>query len=317
MKIAVTGGTGFVGRALCRALLSRRDQVLILTRRPESCFRIFSGHPNLQPVFWSFSESAPSGAWSAVLDGCDAVVHLAGEPVFGKRWTEKQKALIRDSRVLGTRAIVEAIGRARQKPKVLVSASAVGYYGDRGEEDLTENSPPGDDFLAKVCVAWEREAAKVQDHGVRWVSLRIGIVLEKTGGALKHMAPAFKMFVGGPAGSGKQWISWIHREDLVRLILFCLERQSAEGPINAVAPQAVRMGEFCKTLGRVLRRPSWLPAPAKMLRFVLGEAAEIILASQKVLGRRAHLLGFKFRHPVLLGALSSIYRPSPPLSAAA
>ncbi|MGC1395132.1 MAG: TIGR01777 family oxidoreductase, partial [Coleofasciculaceae cyanobacterium] len=254
MKVAITGATGFVGSRLVEQLQAKGHQPLILTRNVDAASKAF---PNLEVVGYTPTES---GSWQEAISGCEAVVHLAGEPIAESRWTAKQKQEILNSRQLGTQKIVEAIAKANPKPTVLVNASAIGFYGTSETATFDENSANGNDFLAEVCQKWESEAQKVKDVGVRLVILRLGIVLGE-GGALVKMIPAFKLFAGGPLGTGKQWFSWIHRDDLVNLIIEALTSSNIEGVLNATAPNPVRMSELCQTLGAVLNRPSWLPVP--------------------------------------------------------
>jgi uncharacterized protein (TIGR01777 family) len=298
MKIVVAGGTGLIGSALTSRLLDQGHSVATLTRSPVARM------PARNQRWHTWSPPAP-GAWQKAIDGADAVVNLAGEPIAAKRWSEAQKKKIRSSRIDSTRALVEAIAKAERKPRLFINGSAVGYYGPHGDEVLTESSPPGDDFLARVCVAWEDEAMKAQEHGVAVVRLRTGIVLAREGGALAKMAPPFKLFAGGTLGSGRQWMPWIHLEDEIGLILFLLEHPEARGAVNAAAPNPATMKEFCQTLGRVLRRPCWAPVPAFALRLMLGEMAEMLLAGQRVMPDAARRLGYSFRYPNLHDALSA------------
>ena len=244
-----------------------------------------AGAANEKWITWDpFSGKAPVAA----VDGADGIINLAGEAIAGKRWTAAQKEKIRASRIATTRALVDAVAGAKVKPKVLINGSAVGYYGPRGDETVTEETRPGSDFLARLCVEWETEANKIAHHGVRVALLRTGIVLGRGGGALAKMVAPFKFFAGGPLGSGKQWMPWIHMEDEVGLILFVLENASASGPFNATAPNPVMMREFCSTLGKVLGRPSWAPVPAFALKILLGEMADMLLTGQRVVPERAH-----------------------------
>jgi uncharacterized protein (TIGR01777 family) len=299
MKVAITGATGFVGSRLVEQLQERGDQPLILTRNRDAGLKAF---PNLEVVTYTPTKS---GDWQEVISGCDAVVHLAGEPIAESRWTAKQKQEIINSRQLGTQKIIEAIKKANPKPKVLVNASAIGFYGTSETASFDETSASGSDFLAEVCQKWEAEAQKVKDLGVRLVILRFGIVLGN-GGALAKMIPPFKLFAGGPLGTGKQWFSWIHRDDLVNLIIEALTRSDLEGVLNATAPNPVRMSELCQTLGDVLSRPSWLPVPSFALEALLGEGAQIVLEGQQVLPKRAISSGFKYQYPTLKQALAEI-----------
>jgi hypothetical protein len=237
------------------------------------------------------------------------VVHLAGEPIAESRWTPQHKEEILNSRKLGTQKIVEAIAQANPKPKVLVNASAIGYYGTSETATFDETSPPGNDFLAEVCQAWEAEAQKVKDAGVRLVILRFGIVLGN-GGALAKMIPPFQFFAGGPIGTGQQWFAWIHRDDLVGLIMEALNRSDMEGVFNATAPNPVRMSELSEKLGDVLHRPSWLPVPSFALEALLGEGAKVVLEGQQVLPKRTISYGFKYQYPIVKEALTEILSSS-------
>lgn len=291
MNITLTGATGFIGQRLVRELVSRGDAVTVLTRRARG------GSPGLRYVEWD-SVTPP------VIDA-DAVVHLAGEPV-AQRWTAEVKSRIRSSRVDGTRALVDGILTAQRRPAVLVSASAIGIYGDRGDEVLTETSRPGTGFLADVSVEWERESARAVAHGARVVNPRIGIVLGAEGGALAKMLTPFKAGVGGRLGSGKQWMSWIHVDDMVSLILFALDDDAVVGPLNGTAPAPVRNSEFTTELAGVLHRPALFPVPGFALRTIFGEMSEVLLASQRVVPEKAERLGFQFRCRDLRTALEQI-----------
>jgi uncharacterized protein (TIGR01777 family) len=299
MKVAITGATGFVGRRLVERLQEQGHQPLILTRNPAAAQRAF---PTLEIIAYTPTES---GSWQQAIAGCDAVVNLAGEPIAESRWTPKQKQEILNSRQLGTQKIVEAIAQANPKPAVLVNASAIGYYGTSETATFDETSPAGNDFLAEVCQAWEAEAKKVKDAGVRLVILRLGIVLGN-GGALAKMIPPFKLFAGGPLGTGRQWFSWIHRDDLVNLILEALSRADIEGVLNATALNPVRMSELCQNLGKTIERPSWLPVPSFALEALLGEGAKVVLEGQQVLPKRTTSYGFKYQYPTLKQALEEI-----------
>ena len=247
-----------------------------------------------------------SGDWQQRVSGCDAVINLAGEPI-GERWSPQQKQAIMESRQIGTRKLVEAIAMAEQKPKVLVSGSAVGYYGTSETAAFDETSSAGNDFLAQVCQNWEQEAQKVTEYGVRLVIVRIGIVLAN-GGALGKMIGPFKMFAGGPIGSGRQWFSWIHRDDLVGLISQAIEREDLSGTYNATAPNPVRMGKLCETLGEVMNRPSWLPVPDFVLEILLGDGAIVVLEGQQVLPQRTLATGYSYEYPELKPALAEIVK---------
>jgi uncharacterized protein (TIGR01777 family) len=303
MKALVTGATGFVGPRLLRLL----DAPTVLTRDPERARRSI-GHLAGRIIRWDpLHGVAPAEAF----DGVDAVYHLAGESVAGGRWTKAQKAKIRDSRVIGTRHLVQGMAHASRKPAVFVSASAVGYYGDRGDENLTESASPANDFLADVCVAWEQEARAAEAHGVRTVMARTGIVLGLgPGSALGKMLTPFKLGAGGPLGSGRQWMPWIHVADLARLYVHAADTSSIRGPMNAVAPEPVRNSEFTKVLARQLHRPAFMPAPYLGLRLVFGEFAQVLFASQRVIPQVALDTGFVFQYPDLAAALREILAPA-------
>ncbi|MFB2920428.1 MULTISPECIES: TIGR01777 family oxidoreductase [Aerosakkonema] len=304
MKVAITGATGFVGSRLVERLRESGDRVLVLTRNPERAKRVFpsSTFPNVEIVAYTPTES---GEWQKSLSGCDGVVNLAGEPLAEGRWTPERKQAIMDSRKIGTQRIVEAISQANPKPKVLVNTSAIGYYGTSETATFDESSATGEGFLAEVCQAWEAEAQKAKDLGVRLVILRVGIVLGM-GGAIAKMIPPFKLFAGGPIGSGRQWFSWIHREDLVNLILASLRRSDIEGVFNATSPHPVRMTDFSHTMGEVLKRPSWLPVPGFALEVLLGDAAVVVLEGQEVVPKRTLQFGFEYQYPNLKSALENI-----------
>jgi uncharacterized protein (TIGR01777 family) len=302
MKTLVTGGTGMVGPRLLRML----DQPVILSRNPERA-REKVGHLVGRIIRWDPMAGPPPAEAFA---GVEAVFHLAGESVAEGRWTAAQKARIRDSRVVGTRNLVQGIAQVSDRPRVLVSASAVGYYGDRGEEELTESASPGRDFLADVCVAWEKEALAAEKLGVRVVTERTGIVLGAGGGALAKMLTPFKLGAGGPLGNGRQWMPWVHVSDLARLYLHAAEHESIRGPMNAVAPHPVRNSEFTKALGRQLRRPAFMPAPYLGLRLLFGEFAQVLFASQRVVPQVALDTGFTFQYPDIVAALKEILAPA-------
>lgn len=297
MKVLISGATGFVGSRLCRELSGAGHQVSALSRDPsgarDQLETITDAHA-WEPV----EEPAPGAA----LEAADAVVHLAGEPVNG-RWTAAKKERIRRSRVAGTRNLVDALAAAEDRPGVLVTASAIGYYGDRGDEKLTEDVAPGEGFLADVCQAWEQEAARAGELGVRVVRLRIAIVLGEGGGALDAMLLPFKLGLGGPLGSGRQWWSWIHRDDLVGIVRFALENDRVAGVYNAAAPAPARQKEFARTLGKVLHRPAFLPAPAFALKLILGGFATELLWSRRAVSERIVGEGYEFEHPELDEAL--------------
>jgi len=300
MNILITGATGFLGRRLCEALHRAGHTLRALARDPAAAKQRV---PHLQEVFlWNPLRELPP---AQALESCGAVINLSGESVAG-RWTAAKKQMIRDSRVLGTRNLVEALSKLDARPQVLVSASAIGYYGDRGEEMLTEESVPGSDFLAQVCREWEGEALKAESFGMRVVRLRIGFVLGPGGGALPALLPLFRVGLGGPLGSGKQFWSWVHRDDVVGTITYALEKSDLRGPINVAAPQSVRQKEFAQVLGRVLRRPAFLPTPAFALQLVLGEFASELLSSKRVVPQQLQQQGYQFRFRELEPALRDI-----------
>ncbi len=298
MKIIIAGGTGFIGTELIRQI-SGNHQLIVLTRNPGT--KAQSG--SVEFVEW---DGTPDGSWTRHVDGADAVINFAGVTIAGKRWTKTQKKKILGSRINATKAIVEAVGNAKNKPSVLVNISAVGYYGNIEEGDVTEQHSSGDDFLAYVCRQWEQEALVAEKRGVRVVLPRLGVVLGKNGGALQKLLLPFRMFVGGPLGSGKQWFPWIHIDDVIGIIMYAIENKNVSGPINAATPEAVRMKEFCATLGKVLHRPSWAPVPAFALKLILGEMAMMLLTGQKVIPQKILNAGYQFKHPRLSEALQSI-----------
>ncbi len=283
MKIAIAGSSGMIGNALKAALKEKEHEVVVLRRDSLS-------------------------AWPSQVDGTGAVINLAGEPIVGKRWSEHQKQILRDSRIQTTRAIVDAIKKASSKPQVLINASAIGYYGPRGEEKLGEGARRGDGFLADVCSDWESEALQACGARVRVVLLRTGVVLDKKGGALAKMLPPFRLGLGGPIGDGRQYMSWIHLEDEIGAILKALEDKSIEGALNLTAPQAVSMKTFSKTLGRVLKRPAVFPVPGFILKTALGEMSEMLLTGQNVYPEKLVKTGYHFKYPSLDTALYAILR---------
>lgn len=297
MKVVVAGGTGFIGRPLVARLHQAGHEVVVLSRGGTR-----SNLPQeIHVVPWQTS----TGTWGAAVDGADAVVNLAGENV-AQRWTAPAKEKIERSRVEGTNRLVTAIARARRRPSALVSASAVGYYGARGDEELAEDAAPGAGFLAKTCLKWEEAASAAEPLGVRVARIRIGVVLAGDGGALAKMLPAFRAFAGGPVGSGAQWMSWIHRDDLVELFAFALSDPTVSGALNGTAPAPVRNRDFAAALGKALHRPALLPAPASAVRLLFGEMATIVLDGQRVVPRRVLDLGFHFRFPDLGAAFRDV-----------
>jgi uncharacterized protein len=297
MRVTITGATGLLGRRLVSALKERGDEVTVLSRSPEKARSALG----VDAVAWDpMAGPAPAEA----LNGRDAVVHLAGENV-AQRWTERSKRAIRESRETGTRNLVAGLRSADPRPSVLVSSSAVGYYGKHGDEIVDEATPAGGDFLAEVCVAWEREARAAEELGLRVVNIRTGVVLDADGGALGKMLTPFKLGAGGPVAGGDQYMPWIHAEDVSGMYLAALDGDDWRGPVNASAPEPVTNKEFSKALGRALHRPAIAPVPALALRVLYGEMAEIVTTGQRAIPRRALERSYTFRHPDLDGALAS------------
>jgi uncharacterized protein (TIGR01777 family) len=314
MRLFVTGGTGLIGRRLVLDRLDRSDTVAVVSRDPARARTVLSGgsqHSDSLTIIRG--NPALAGEWQRAVAGCDAVVHLAGAGIADRRWTAGYKKRIVSSRVDSTRLIVDAIEGTQpsQRPSTFISGSATGYYGDGGDRELNESSPPGTDFLAQLTVNWEAQALRAEvtsANAVRVVLLRSGAVLDDRGGALVKMALPFRLFAGGRIGSGQQFMPWIHWRDVVGLIDFALTDSRVRGPLNGVAPQAVRNSEFAAALGRVLGRPSWIPAPAFALRVAMGEVARYLAASQRVVPAKALKLGYEFVHPILEPALESLLK---------
>jgi uncharacterized protein (TIGR01777 family) len=300
MHIVVAGGTGFIGRPLCASLCQEGHQVTLLTRRIEGqwpCASIVTA------VEWN---GRTAGAWEHCLDGADAVINLAGAPIADGRWNDARKQLLMESRVLTTRLLVEALSRRSSKPCTLINASGIGYYGASDDRVLDEGAARGQGFLADLCLAWEAEALRAAEFGVRIVMLRTGMVLEQDGGALPKMLLPFRLFTGGPILPGTQWVSWIHRRDHIGLIQWILTTPSVSGPVNAVAPEPVTMNTFCEVLGRVLHRPSWLPVPGFALQMALGELGTLMTTGQRVNPAKAISGRYVFHYPTLEPALRAI-----------
>ena len=302
MKIVIAGGTGFLGRALARSLAAEGNSVVVLSR---------GGPPRLdvgrvRTVSWTADGEV--GDWAGDLDGADAVINLAGESIAARRWTEQQKHLILDSRLLTTRSLVRAMACANVPPTVFISGSAVGYYGPARDELLGEDAPPGADFLARVCVEWEAEARRASSDRTRVVLIRTGLVLEGDGGALPRMLPPFKLGAGGRVGSGRQYWPWIHREDWIAMVRWVMATPGMAGAVNATGPTPVTNAEFARTLGEVLHRPAFMPVPGFVLGILLGEMAEsLLLSGQRAIPARAERAGFTFRYTRLLDALRAIF----------
>ena len=301
MRVVVAGGSGLIGRKLIDSLLQAHHEVTLISRTPEKAKKYFIG---VHVKFWDTKNTADL---TGILDGTDAVINLTGESIASKRWTQYQKERILASRIESTRTIVLAIQQAHDKPMALLNASAVGYYGNVPDGEVTESAPRGTGFLADVCTLWEAEALRAQDIGVRVVLLRTGIVLDKQGGALQNILLPFRLFIGGPLGSGRQWFPWIHLQDEVSAILFAMENVNITGPLNLSAPESVRMTDFCRKLGRVLHRPSWMHVPAFLVKLVFGEMAEpLLLHGQKMNPKKLMDNGFKFQFPNLEDALKDM-----------
>ena len=299
MKIVITGATGFIGSILADRLWKQSHSLALLSRRPPAEIGV------TQKEWFPWTPGA-SGEWEEAIDGADGVINLAGEPIAGKRWSEAQKQKMRSSRIDSTRSLVNAIAKAQNKPKFLLSASAVGYYGPHGDETIAESTPPGNDFLARLCVDWEAEAKQAEAHGVRVAIVRTGIVLDRGQGALKKMVPPFKMFLGGPLGSGNQWMPWIHIEDEIGLLSFLMENENARGAFNATSPNPVTMEAFAKALGQVLNRPSWVSVPPSALALMVGEMADMLLTGQRAIPEAALKLDYAFKYPTIGEALKSL-----------
>ncbi len=307
MKIVIAGGTGFLGRSLADALAREpatlQHDVIILTRQ-----RVSSGRPS-QPRLLTWAPCGAVGPWAAELDGASAVVNLAGESIGERRWSDAQKQRILDSRRLATRSLVSAIRQATRPPLVFVSGSAVGYYGPRGDEIVTEDAPAGSDFLAHVCLQWEEEAARAEGPRTRVVRLRTGLVLARDGGALPKMLPPFWFGAGGPVGSGRQYWPWIHRQDWIDLVRFVIQTSAVSGPLNATAPNPATNAEFARLLGRALRRPALLPTPGFAMKVLLGEmAGALLLSGQRAVPAKVEAAGFRFTFGALEDALRAMFQ---------
>jgi uncharacterized protein (TIGR01777 family) len=308
MKIVLAGGTGFLGSPLAETYAEDGHEVLVLSRSlapGDARHESGTGVPGITRIGWTPDGSV--GPWARVIEDADAVINLAGESIGGKRWVPQRKAELRDSRILPTRSLAAAIAGASSPPRVFVSASAVGYYGASGDEPKTEASPAGSDFLAHLCEDWEQEAQRAARDGVRRAIIRTGIVLERSGGALTDMMRPYRFFAGGPLGSGRQWMSWIHRLDWIEMVRWIVLTEDASGAVNLTAPHPVTNREFSRALGRGLKRPALIPAPKLALKLVLGEFADYIVTGQRVIPARAQALGYHFRYPELDIAFRGIF----------
>ena len=308
MRVLIAGGTGLIGRALSADLAADGHEVLVLSRSPERASQLPDG---VRAVGW---DARTAAGWGHLADGADAIVNLVGASVAGEgflpsRWTEKRKRVLRDSRVHAGQAIVEAVSRAKQKPSVLIQASGIGYYGFGGDEWLAEDAGPGDDFLARLASdEWEPSTAPVEEMGVRRAIIRTAAVLDPHGGALPSAMLPFRLFVGGPVGSGKQWLSWIHIADQVAAIRFLIENENASGPFNLVAPNPLTNAEFGRSLGRVMGRPYYFPVPGFALKLALGELSSLLLQGQRVRPQRLLEMGFTFRYEDAEDALRNLLK---------
>jgi uncharacterized protein (TIGR01777 family) len=300
MRILITGGSGLIGSGVAREMGRSGHEVVVLTRDPS---RAAALPPGTRAVQW---DGKTAGDWAQLVDGSSVIVHLAGDLIAAGRWTDEKKRRIRRSRAESGRAVLEAVRQARSKPRAVLQGSAVGYYGDTGDEVATESRPPGDDFLAHVCVEWEAATAELSALGVRRPVLRTGVVLSGGGGALPRMALPFRLMAGGPLGNGRQWFPWIHEADEVGAVRFLIEHEEADGPFNLTAPEPLTNRDFSRVLGRVLHRPSLAPAPGFALRLLLGEMADALLQGQRAMPRRLLDLGYAFRYPEAPGALRDL-----------
>lgn len=303
MRVFLAGGSGLIGSRLISALAARGDQVVLLSRRAGDLASRFAGAGEVLQ-----GDPTHSGRWMEAVDNCDCVVNLTGEGIFTRRWDTAFKQRLRSSRLESTARMVEALGRKPQSaagtPKTLINSSAIGYYGSLKDEPVTEETAPGKDYMAELCVEWEAAANKAAPLGVRTVLLRTGVVLDKAGGALQEMARPFRMAgFSGPIGSGKQYVSWIHQADMVGLILLAIDNPAARGPMNATAPNPATNKEMTKAIGRVLNRPAFVPTPAFAIRLMLGEVADVVTHGQRVLPKKAEKLGYTFKFPTLDAAL--------------
>jgi uncharacterized protein (TIGR01777 family) len=305
MRLFVTGATGTIGRRLVEERLRRGDEVWVLTRDAARARQTLI-EPRAGKLQIVQGDSMKGGEWRRAVDGCDAVVNLAGAGVADKRWNDEYKELIRASRIESTRQVVLAIREATKRPRVLVNASAVGFYGERGDEPVTEVVAASDDYFGRLCKEWEAEADNVHGFGIRVVKARFGVVLDADGGALPQMARPFRFFVGGPVGNGEAYLPWVHWEDAVGAIGFALEQANVKGPVNVTSPEPARNRDFSRALGAALGRPSWLPMPRMAVHLVMGEVAKYALASTRAIPGQLQQFGYTFRHPKVGPALQSL-----------
>ena len=303
MRIFLAGATGLIGTPLVKRLRERGDTAVVLTRDARKAAAALGS--GVEVVEGDPQEYA---RWPKAVDGCQAVINLVGEPIFGKRWNDKQKQVLRDSRIVSTWNVARAIGEAGSRPTVLVNASAIGYYGNVPEGDLTEASPPGSDFLAKLCVDWEAAAREAAQHGPRVALVRIGVVLARQGGAVKLLLTPFKLGLGGPVGRGRQWVSWIHLDDIVGAFLTALDNPQASGPINGTAPAPERNKDFSRSLASALRRPAIFPVPPIAVKLRFGEVAGLVIEGSRVLPKRLEELGYTFAYTDCDSAMRAVVR---------
>ncbi|HVO73193.1 MAG TPA: TIGR01777 family oxidoreductase [Ignavibacteriaceae bacterium] len=304
-KIIITGATGLIGKRLCNALVKMEYEITVFTGH---IVKAKNELPEVKRfVEWNYKKPEQ---WSSELKGKNAVIHLAGANLAGRRWNRKYKKNIAESRILSTKNIISAMKEIDEKPDSVICASAVGYYGDKHEELLTERSPASDDFLAELCSKWEFEASKAENLGLRWISLRQAPVLCQNEGMIREMMLPFKLFLGGPIGSGAQWLPWIHIDDLVNIYLFLLENQNIKGAVNASSPNPVRMNEFADDFGKIIKRPSYFKIPKLLIRIVKGELADSLTASQKVIPAKLLEAGFNFKFKAIEPALKDLLKKS-------
>ena len=308
MKVVIAGGSGFLGNALAWAWAEESHDVRVLTRSlpaGQAQHESGTGKPGITRIGWT--PDGHAGALAKELEGASALINLAGESINGGRWSAARKQVLRDSRLLATRSLVTALAEAADPPRTFISASGIGYYGDRGAETLTEEAPPGDDFLAHLCVEWEAEAQRAEAEGGRLVLLRTGLVLEKSGGLLPQMMRPFRFFAGGPIGSGRQYMPWVHRLDWIEMVRWIVDTPAVNGPVNVSAPHPVTNAEFARALGRAMHRPALLPAPGFAVRIVLGEMAEAALSGQRAIPAKPLAHGYHFRYPEIDIAFRGIF----------
>jgi uncharacterized protein (TIGR01777 family) len=303
-KIILTGATGFIGRSLVDKLVEKNYTVIVLSRNPEKYLKQFNSK-NVTVISWN---ARTAEGWTEWLEGAEAIINLAGENIGSGIWTSEKKKRLRESRIYVGQAVVDAILNVEKKPRVLIQASAIGYYGSRGAEELTENSEAGSGFLAELSKDWENSVSPIKKMDVRLVILRIGLVLGKNGGAISKLKIPFKFFLGGQLGRGDQWISWIHKDDLINIITYAIENIAVEGVINVTSPEPLMSKDFFKHIGKALNRPSWFHTPVSVLKLVLGEMAEeALLSSQKVLPKHLVAAGYPFQYPEIRQALEDVF----------